>query len=124
MNKYEINQALINHLLTLPDLPVLIYENAIPSAADEFITINDLSIDDDYHDFCGANDKTGILQLDVYCQREQGSKRAMQLADNIANHFKRMDLNGVIITKAVVESSLKDERYYRKPISIYYRNIS
>ena len=124
MNNYNIIQVLISHLLALSGLPTIIYENAPPSNSDSFLTVTDLTIDDTYIDFCGTSDKTGILQIDVYVKRDIGSKTALDLADQISNHFKFVDLDGVMITQSVIETAITTDRHYRRPISIYYRNIS
>lgn len=124
MNNYNINQALIAHLLTLTGLPLVVYENTPSSDADKFLTVSDIPVDDVYFDFCNTSDKTGIFQIDVYVRRDVGSKEAIELSDKISNHFKFIDLDGVIITKSVIEAAITTDRYYRKPISIYYRNIS
>lgn len=125
MNSKDINILLATHLSVMPNVFKIAYENAPPVTDDYFLTVADMPIDVELLDFCNSEDKTGIFQVDVYGLRDNGYSIVTEQADAIANHFKYKTLgNELIITRAVIESAIITDAHYRKPISIYYRNIT
>lgn len=125
MNNKDINTLLATHLSIMPNVFAFSYENAPPIKGDYFLTMADMPIDTELMDFCNSEDKAGIFQVDVYGLRDKGYSPVTVQADAIVNHFKYKTLgNELIITRAVIESAIITDTHYRKPISIYYRNIT
>ena len=120
MTHYEINQTLINHLLLLTGLPLVIYENAPPQAADSYIRLVDIPASTTLETFDYIEEKTGIFQVSVFYERDTGNSDAMLLVDRIIDHFKYKSLDNLTILSASTSSAILSDTHYQKPISITY----
>ena len=89
MGNHEINQILIDYLQTMSGFPTLIEENMKPqTVSGMFIQAHLLPVSATEIDFCGSEEKRGMIQFSVIDSRDNGTRQAMQLSDRIAQHFK------------------------------------
>ncbi|UOO89510.1 DUF4128 domain-containing protein [Vitreoscilla massiliensis] len=126
MTNYQINQILLDWLNVMPQAPPILNENVSESAAIKqaaiFLVTHFIPADAEQVDYCYTEQKTGIFQVTVVGERNKGRKSVQQMADNIADHFKFHNHDGVIITKAVAATAITTETQYQIPVSIYYFN--
>ena len=126
MTNYQINQILLDWLQVMPQAPPILNENAPEPVAIKtaviFLVTHFIPADAEQVDYCYTEQKTGIFQVTVVGERGQGRKSVQQMADNIADHFKFHNHDGVVITKAVAATAITTDMQYQIPVSIYYTN--
>ena len=124
MTNYEINQVLVDWLKAMPQAPPIQEENKPESAAvataKTYLVEYFMPTNNEQSDFCGSEEKTGLYQVTVVSEREIGRKKAQQMADSIVDRFKYLNIDGLVITRAVAAASLTTDLHYQIPISIYY----
>ena len=124
MTNYQIHRALIDWLKSMPNAPPILEENvkSTQPSVDIFLTTYFMPTDAEQVDYCGSEQKTGFLQVNVVGKRDKGSKAAQQMADKIVEHFKYRNLSGLAITKAVAATAIHSDTQYQIPVSIYYNS--
>ena len=130
----DISAALSGHLETMVGLPpvsgenfeyapvlgtLYIRETLLPAGSTQ-ATLGD----------SGLDMNLGIYQIDVFAQAGEGKKAALEMADTIANHFKRgtdLTYNGRVVTITKVSRQVaanSAEGWYQIPLDVSYKSFT
>lgn len=98
---YDIGRALRKQLNAMTSLPPIAWENKkyTPIVGTLFLRPTNITGDTVQASLgdSGTDETVGIYQIDVFSPADKGDKAASQMADNVANKFKRgtvMSYNG------------------------------
>lgn len=134
INQFNINKALLDHLLTIPDYTQL--EAVIVDGSGAELPISGVYIVESVipnetqtpaYNPDDSNVGIGIYQLDVRAPRGSNKWRLVKWADRVALHFKRgtdirtIDGVKVNIDKSYQSPMMGSEQYQRIIVSVEYQ---
>lgn len=123
----DIQGALRSRLSTLPSLPPVAWENVDYEPESTTLYFRAVGLPSETIQAClgdeGKDEHLGIFQVDVFVP---GGRGRTTWPDDIADHFKRgtvltQNTVNVRITTVSVEAGIKEENFYRVPVSISYQ---
>ena len=89
----DIDKALVSHLNSMVGLPAVAWENKYYTPVNGTTYIRPTHLTGEvYQATLGANGtdgNIGIYQIDIFIKSGSGRSEAVNMADTIANHFKR-----------------------------------
>jgi hypothetical protein len=128
-----VSAALSGHLNAMTNKPPVAWENASYKPVEGVTFIRETILPSDTIQgslgSTGYDQHLGVYQVDVFAPAGKGKGEAIQMADSIADHFKRgTDLthNGVTVRLGNVSrrSGLRDGSWWIVPVSIRYSSIT
>ncbi|MEP5730822.1 MAG: phage tail terminator-like protein [Sulfitobacter sp.] len=130
MKEADISKALGQHLMTLADVPSIVWENKDKpdSVSRPYLVVQMVRVSRKSLDLAGGGGITsrGFMQITIVHELDNWAKPAEELADRIAAHFRKgtkLSENGGTVTvmdSPNVLTALRDESDWRVPIQIDY----
>ena len=124
MNTTTLQNTLNARLAALVDLPDVAWPNVPyePTNGTEYLRPTLLPANNDPATLSWTETMTGVYQVDVFMPSAiRGPAAALTRAEEIAEHFRASDIDGLSIRSITVGQALPDGAFYRVPVSIVYR---
>ena len=126
----DIDAALVAQLNSMAGKPPIAWENSAyePVLGTLYIRAYNLFGDTTQATLgdAGEDMTIGIFQLDIFAEAGKGKKAAMDMADTVADQFKRgtdLTYNGVTVTVRTVQRRTANITggWYQLPVEVVYR---
>jgi len=130
---YNIGYALDYQLKNMGSVPPIAWENKIykPIKGTLYLRATNMTGDATQAGLgdSGEDENLGVYQVDVFAPADKGKKAALQMADLVANRFKRgtdLTYSGTTVRISSVnrEAALTVDGWYHIPVNINYYSIT
>ena len=125
MKFVEISNALETHLIKLPDIPPVTFENVSPKTPPKgaFFMVKNLPKQSQIDTLGCTEVHSGIFSINIYTSAGSGRATAEKYADLLHEHFFNQRFGGLLTSTVSRSQGLVTDTHYVINVSVIYQTM-